>query len=183
MLGQWNTFSKPIRPLSRWNEWFGDNYEGGGMQMGISLSFPFLSFFLSLLFKRTSFEEKSSNKIYKNTGEKLNYQTNWMLYEIFDLVKNIDLFLFPFISYYNLLQHLAQFLNATINDNYRSSTKGRKKESNYLRVSLDKSTSTSLIRLPSREKLNSIRRSSPCSRFLEIWYPYPCITPIRFEGK
>lgn len=46
------------------------------MQMGISLSFPFLSFFLSLLFKRTSFEEKSSNKIYKNTGEKLNYQTN-----------------------------------------------------------------------------------------------------------
>lgn len=25
-----------------------------------------------------------------------------MLYEIFDLVKNIDLFLFPFISYYKL---------------------------------------------------------------------------------
>lgn len=46
--------------------------------MGISLSFPFLSFFLSLLFKRTSFEEKSSNKIYKNTGEKLNYQTKFL---------------------------------------------------------------------------------------------------------
>ena len=148
--------------------------------MGISLSFPFLSFFLSLLFKRTSFEEKSSNKIYKNTGEKLNYQTKFLT-----SLKISTFFLFPFISYYNLLQHLAQFLNATINDNYRSSTKGRKKESNYLRVSLDKSTSTSpsLIRLPSREKLNSIRRSSPCSRFLEIWYPYPCITPIRFEGK
>lgn len=135
------------------------------MQMGISLSFPFLSFFLSLLFKRTSFEEKSSNKIYKNTGEKLNYQTKFLT-----SLKISTFFLFPFISYYNLLQHLAQFLNATINDNYRSSTKGRKKESNYLRVSLDKSTSTSpsLIRLPSREKLNSIRRSSPCSRFLEI---------------
>lgn len=134
--------------------------------MGISLSFPFLSFFLSLLFKRTSFEEKSSNKIYKNTGEKLNYQTKFLT-----SLKISTFFLFPFISYYNLLQHLAQFLNATINDNYRSSTKGRKKESNYLRVSLDKSTSTflpSLIRLPSREKLNSIRRSSPCSRFLEI---------------
>lgn len=136
------------------------------MQIGISLSFPFLSFFLSLLFKRTSFEEKSSNKIYKNTGEKLNYQTKFLT-----SLKISTFFLFPFISYYNLLQHLAQFLNATINDNYRSSTKGRKKESNYLRVSLDKSTSTflpSLIRLPSREKLNSIRRSSPCSRFLEI---------------
>lgn len=131
--------------------------------MGISLSFPFLSFFLFLLFKRTSFEEKSSNKIYKNTGEKLNYQTKFLT-----SLKISTFFLFPFISYYNLLQHLAQFLNATINDNYRSSTKGRKKESNYLRVSLDKSTSTSLIRLPSREKLNSIRRSSPCSRFLEI---------------
>lgn len=65
--------------------------------MGISLSFPFLSFFLSLLFKRTSFEEKSSNKIYKNTGEKLNYQTKFLT-----SLKISTFFLFPFISYYKL---------------------------------------------------------------------------------
>lgn len=61
MLGQWNTFSKAIRPLSRWNEWFDDNHEG--MQMGIFLSFPSLfslSFYPS---REISFDRAEESRI------------------------------------------------------------------------------------------------------------------------
>lgn len=132
MLGQWNTFSKAIRPLSRWNEWFDDNHEG--MQMGIFLSFPSLfslSFYPS---REISFDRAEESRIpflfffhsknwnYETTEQQKFYRSIYLRIEIFDL--NCKKEKNPIF----LTLHFTRFLHATINErnmSYRS--RGKRK--------------------------------------------------------